>query len=198
MIQTFNIHIKDKEHKKYLLSYIYKYRHFENLYLLFIKSSDNNDFKFISNYRIMRSVLNNTIGGKFEENIKNINYIREKYKNNVFLIQLIEKSKELKIHNIVSIIKRIKTSYKTFFTNIKKNVKTSIPKAKKLNLLTNYSIPLDQIAWSLKRKNKLGLNFNDKMIYLNIKHDIFNDICGDINRTKTSSSLSSLRLYFRL
>jgi putative transposase len=196
MKKTFNIYIKDKKNKDKLLSYIFKYKHFENVYLLFIEKSENIDFNVITNYKIMRSVLINTTGGNNINNINKINHIRNKYKDNEFLILLKELSKKLKIHNICLLIKRIRTSYKIFFTKIKKGVKSSIPKASKLKLLSKYSIQLDQIAWSLKRKNILGINLFDKMFYIHIDFKNLNNICGSIkNITSILIKYSNKQIY---
>ena len=178
MKRTFKINITNKADKNLLTNFIFKYRHFENVYLLFIESCDKIDFNIITNYGIMRSVLINTKGGK---NIDNIKYINGKYGNNEWLIVLKDLVKELKIHNVCCLINRLKGQYKTFFTNIKKGIKTNKPSTKKLKYISEYSIILDNYtSWTLKRKNILGLNLNDKMFYLNMNHESLNKICGDI------------------
>ena len=73
MKRTFKINITNKADKNLLTNFIFKYRHFENVYLLFIESCDKIDFNIITNYGIMRSVLINTKGGKNIDNIKYIN-----------------------------------------------------------------------------------------------------------------------------
>jgi len=165
--RTFIIHIKDNKYKQIFTNYIFKYRHFENLFLIILKENKD-DFNLLSNYRVMRAVLAETEGGNEKNNVLKI---KEKYKNNDKLNELINLSKNLKIHNISDLIKKVKSNYKTFFTNIKNNVKTNTPKAKKLSLVSNYSILLDKIAFTLKKKDKIGINLSDKMFYIDFNHD---------------------------
>jgi IS605 OrfB family transposase len=150
-----------------LSDYIFKYRHFENLYLIILKENQE-DFNLLSNYEVMRAVLAETTGGKVKDKVI---YIKDKYKDYDKMIELIRLSKYLKIHNISDLIKRVKASYKAFFTKIKQKVKSNTPSAKKLVLVTKYSILVDKIAFSLKKKDKIGINLSDKMFYIDFNHE---------------------------
>ena len=44
------------------------------------------------------------------------------------------------------------------------------PKPKKLSSV-EYSVPLDQLSWSLKKENLLGINLSDKMFYIYVRQD---------------------------
>jgi len=69
------IKIRNKEDKEKIRDYFYKYRHFENILLILIKNNynlskeekDRNDFKYLSDYSVMRAVLGSTEGGKHKE-----------------------------------------------------------------------------------------------------------------------------------
>jgi IS605 OrfB family transposase len=126
------------------------------------------DFKFLSNYKVMRAILAETEGGSDKDKVK---LIKEKYKDNVKLNELIKLSKCLKIHNLSDLIKKVKSNYKTFFTNLKNGIKANPPKAKKLSLVSSYSILVDKIAFTLKKKDKIGINLSNKMIYIDFKHE---------------------------
>lgn len=165
--RTFNIHIKNSLIKKILLNYIYKYRHFNNLYIIFVDENKEDLFTLLD-YNVMRAVLRNTKGGKNSDKVK---YIQDKYKNNQKFNELKKLSNELKIHNISAHIKDLKTKYITFFRNIKKSIKTNKPRPKKLKNIVNYSILLDKISVSFKKKDKIGINLYDKMFYIK-----FNDV----------------------
>lgn len=183
MIRTFNIHIINKKDKKYFMNYIYKYKHFYNLYCIILNEYQDN-LNILLDYSIMRAFLMNTKGGENESTLEKLEYLRNKYKDNQKFNELIELSKDLKIHNISELIKDLKSKYKAFFTNKKKNNKVNKPSAKKLKNVIKYSIILDQISVSFKKKNLIGINLSDKMYRINFKHEILKKITGDIKNIK--------------
>lgn len=184
--RTTIIKVTNKEDKWKIRDYFYKYRHFENMLLILIKNNNNlhkegkdtNDFKYLLNYSVMRAVLRSTEGGKDKEKV---GYIKEKYKDNQLMRDLIILSGELKIHNISMIIRRVKGQFKRFFTTVKTDKTSRPPKAKKLSTLVEYSIPLDKNSWSLKNENLLGINLSDKMFYIYLKQDHLIEIVKDLN-----------------
>ena len=126
------------------------------------------DFKYLSDYTVLRAVLRNNEGGK---QIENVQYIKDKYKNNQHMIDLIKLSQGLKVHNLCYIINRLKANFKSFFTKVKNGDKTAKPpKPKKLKLVNKYSILVDKIAVSYKIKDKIGINLNNKMFYIDFQH----------------------------
>ncbi|HPZ09873.1 MAG TPA: transposase, partial [Candidatus Eremiobacteraeota bacterium] len=156
--RTTIIKLVNKEDKERIRNYIYKYRHFENMMLILIKNNYNlykenkatNDFKYLTDYSVMRAVLRFTEGGKNKEKV---DYIKEKYKDNQLMRDLISLSGELKIHNLSMIIRRVKGQFKRFFKTIKIDKGSRPPKPKKLSSVVEYSVPLDQLSWSLKKEN---------------------------------------------
>ncbi|QIB27482.1 RNA-guided endonuclease TnpB family protein [Caloranaerobacter azorensis] len=200
-IRTYKMRIKDKKFKSKVIDYIYKYRHFENMYIILLNQDykqNIGDFRLLTNYEIMRALFRGTAPKKLEEKLT---YIRNKYKNHQIMNDLINLSKELKIHNIVEIIKRVKSQYKGFFSKIKKgDYKAKPPKPKKLSKLTNYTIPLDSYkGFSLKRKNQLGINLNNKMIRTYINHKELEKVVGNLKNIKAvhlNFSNSELYLLF--
>lgn len=171
-IRTYKMRIKDKKFKSKVIDYIYKYRHFENMYLILLYQDykqNIGDFKLLTNYKVMRAIFRGTKPKKEKDKIE---YLENKYKNHQLFQNMKSLAKELKIHNLVEIMKRVKSQYKGFFTKIKNgDYKAKPPKPKKLSKLTNYTIPLDSAkSFTLKRKNQLGINLNNKMIRTYINH----------------------------
>ncbi|WIF94211.1 transposase [Caminicella sporogenes] len=186
-IRTYKMRIKNKKFKSKVIDYIYKYRHFENMYIILLNQDYKlriGDFRLLTNYEIMRALFRRTTPKKLEEKLT---YIRNKYKNHQIMNDLINLSKNLKIHNLVEIMKRIKAEYKGYFTKIKNgDYKARPPKPKKLSKLTNYTIPLDSYkGFSLKRKNQIGINLNNKMIRTYINHKELEKVVGKLTKINT-------------
>ena len=181
MLKTTSIKVRDKKIKSLLSDHIFAYRHFENMYIILLKMN-RDDFNLLSDYGVMRAVLRDNEGGKKSEEVK---LIQDKFQYDELFKQLKEHSKDLKIHNLVMIMRRVKGDYKRFFTNLKAKVKSSPPSAKKLALLSNYSIPIDVNAWSLRKKNQVGLNLGQKMFYTHIYFDRLKNIVGEIDNIQS-------------
>jgi hypothetical protein len=178
---VFSIRINSDKIEKQLLSLLYKHRHFENMllilikenYNLYIQGKDTNDFKYLTSKNILRNALFD-----YNSKNKNVNYLKEKYKNNELWKNLKEVAKSLKPHNLVYVIDRVKTDYKNYFVDLKlwKENPSSFtgmpkpPKPKKLSKLRNYSIELDKYNAlsfvNLESKNIIGINLSNKMIYI--------------------------------
>ncbi|MEQ8171801.1 MAG: RNA-guided endonuclease TnpB family protein, partial [Candidatus Eremiobacterota bacterium] len=202
--RTTIIKLTNKEDKEKIRDYFYKYRHFENMLLILIKNNynlykeekDTNDFNYLADYSVMRAVLRSTEGGKHKEKA---DYVKEKYKDNQIMKDLITLSEELKIHNMSMIIIRVKGQFKRFFKTVKTDKTSRPPKPKKLSNLVEYSIPLDQISWSLKKENLLGVNLSDKMFYIYLKQDKLINIVKDlknINSLTVCLSNNDIYLHF--
>ena len=178
MIKTTTIRIRDSSK---FINYIFKYKHFENIFIILLKKHQE-DFSILSDYAVMRAILRNTDGGKVSEKVADI---KSRYSENRLMKDLVEVSKELKIHNLSMIMRRIKGDYRKFFTNLKKGIKSNTIRAKKLSLIINSSIPLDIGAWSFKRKNQIGINLSSKMFYTHIYHNRLINIIGDLKNIKS-------------
>jgi IS605 OrfB family transposase len=204
-IRTTSIRIAEWEAKNRILSYVLSYKHFENMLLILIqqnydlskKGKAANDFKYLSTYQVMRAVIAGTNGGKNKEKA---DYIKEKYKENQLMQNLIQTGKELKIHNLAMIISRVKSNYKSFFTKIKKmNCTVSPPKPKKLSKLTRFSIPLDVNSWTFKVENQLGINLSNQMFYIAINHEKLKEIVGDLENIQSIQiHLSNGEIYLKV
>ncbi len=173
---TFEVRINNNSDKNYLFSYVYDYRHWQNiLTILTMKlfKEDNPDYKYFLDYSVVRACISGTPGGKNKQKI--IEYIKDKYQKDDLYNSLIEVGRNLKTHNLVMIIRRFKKDFSNYFKNLKDWKKNpdkytgqpKLPRPKKLSNLSNFAIPLDQNSWSLK-KNLVGINLNSKMRYFYI------------------------------
>jgi len=184
--QTFRtvlVRVKNTNDKQFLIKNLKSYRHFENMIILLIKNNQE-DFKYFSDYKTIRAVVTETSGGQAKEKV---NYIVNKYKDDQLLKDLIETGKSLKEHNLSMVVRRVRGNYKTFFTNIKTDPEVRPPKTKKLNKLNHMTVPLDANAWTLKRKNSLGITLNHKVRYFHINHEQILQVIHDFNTVKAVS-----------
>jgi len=168
-LRTLSIRINSTKLNKKILSLVYSYRHFENILLILIKQNyelytqgkDTNDFKYLTNKQTLRNALLDYKA----KNPKDSDYLNEKYKESELWQSLKETAKTIKQHNFVYIIDKVKSNYKTYFTNVQmwhKNPSlfTGMPKPprpKKLSKLTNYAVDIDRYTAlsfaKLERKN---------------------------------------------
>jgi putative transposase len=183
-LRTLSIRINSTKLNKKILSLVYSYRHFENILLILIKQNyelysqgkdNSNDFQYLTNKQTLRNAL---LDYK-TKNSKDSDYLNEKYKDSKLWQSLKETAKTIKQHNFVYIIDKVKSNYKTYFTNLQmwhKNPSlfTGMPKPprpKKLSRLTNYSVDIDRYTAlsfaQLERKNLIGVNLSNKMFYIN-------------------------------
>jgi hypothetical protein len=117
-------------------------------YELYKNNKDTNDFNLLTSPQLMRNAL-------YDYNSKNseqLEYLKNKYEDNQLWQALKQTAKNLKAHNIVEIIKRVKGNFRTYFANLE-NYKQNPslftgmpkpPKAKKLSKIINYSVELDK------------------------------------------------------
>ncbi|MBX0312433.1 MAG: transposase [Sulfurihydrogenibium sp.] len=183
-LRVFSIGIKNNKLEKELRHILFTYKHFENMLLILINQNyelykngkDTNDLNFLTSPQLMRNAL-------YDYNSKNstqLEYLKNKYKDNQLWQTLKETAKELRPYNIIEIIKRVKASYKTYFTNLEAykqnpNLFTGMPKppkAKKLSKITNYSVELDKynsLSFAkLKKENLIGINLSKNMVYIHV------------------------------
>ena len=198
-MKTIKIRIKDNKVKPYIVEKVYEYRHFENMYIILLHQDYNqkiNDYKKLTDYRVMRAVLRDNNGGKVREDVE---YIKEKYKDHSLMKDLIDCSKNLKIHNLVEIMKRVKSQYKGFFTRKNKgDPSVKPPQTKKLSKLHNYTIPLDSDkSFSVKNKNAIGINLDKKMIYTHVNFLKVGKLTGGIDKIESINvNFSNKDIYF--
>lgn len=173
-MRTIKIRIKDRHILNYLKNKIFITQHFENMLIILINQDINQnsskDFRLLTNGRIMRAVFTNTSGGVLRNDVE---YIKTYYKDNALMHDLINVSRELKSHNLVEQIKNIKKNYKSTYTQSQNiNFKANKPSTKKLSSVNHITLYMDGYkSVTLKRKNVIGLNLYDKMIYTHVNHE---------------------------
>ena len=183
-LRTFSIRIKSDKLEKKLKNILLTYKHFENILLILINQNynlykdgkDTNDFNLLTSPQLMRNAL-------YDYNSKHsaqIEYLKNKYKDNQLWNELKETAKKLKPHNLTYIIKRVKASFNTYFTSLelyKQNPSLfqgtpKPPKPKKLSKLTNYAVELDKYCSlsfaRLKKENLVGINLSERMVYIHV------------------------------
>jgi IS605 OrfB family transposase len=204
-IRTTSIRVVDKEIKEKLLSYVYSYKHFENMVLILIQQNyglfkegkTENDFPYLSSYQVMRAVIRGTDGGK---NKAKADYIKEKYKENQLMQKIIELGRTLKIHNLSMILNTVKSNFKSFFTKIKKGDKDARPpRPKKLAKVTHFAIPLDINAWSFLTKDQMGINLSNQMFYVFLGHENLIKVVGRLkNIQAVTIQMSNGEIYLKI
>ena len=115
-MKTFEIRVTNKKHQNHLKNYIYKYRHWQNVLTLIVINffkSENKDYKHFLDYGVIRACVADTKGDK--KKIETIAYIKEKYKDNKLYQDLVNVGQELKTHNLVEIVKRLKKDFSNYF-----------------------------------------------------------------------------------
>lgn len=186
-MRAIKVRIKDKHIISYLKDKILITQHLENMMIILINQDLNqnngNNFKFLTNGRVMRAVFTNSSGGKLK---KDVDYIKNYYKNNSLMNDIIDVTKELKIHNIVEQIKNIRKNYISTYTKSQMgDFKANKPSTKSLALANHITLYMDGYkSMTFKRKNIIGLNLNDKMIYTHVKHEPLLRIVKDLNNIK--------------
>lgn len=160
---------------KYLKDALVQMLHVQNMLIILNKQDPSKDFL---NPRIVRALAAGTPGGQLAEQIADL---RKKYGQNEVFKGFLKTSKGLKEKNIYCLTKKLKVAYSVA---AKKRAKGDLlardPKARKLRDLSNFAISVDECAFSLKKKNLLGLNLSGKMRYFPIKHDLIKKACGSL------------------
>lgn len=173
-MRTIKIRIKDRHILDYLKNKIFLTQHFENMLIILINQDINQNnsknFRFLTNGRVMRAVFTNTSGGILRNDVE---YVKTYYKDNSLMNDLINVSRELKSHNLVEQIKNIKKNYKSTYTQSQNgNFKANKPSTKKLSSVNHITLYMDGYkSVTFKRKNVIGLNLYDKMIYTHVNHE---------------------------
>lgn len=192
MLRTSKIKINHKQFKEFAINKVYLTRHFENIYLLLLRQDyeqDIGDWNKLINFKIMRAVIRDNKGGKrYREDIE---YIKEKYKDHQLMQDLIEVGQELKIHNLVMTMKKVKNDYKSYFSKLDNGKESNPPQPKKLSTMNSYTLKLDNSnSFSLFKKgeNKLGitLDHNVGRQYLKVNHKQLTKLVdGDLDNIQT-------------
>jgi len=194
VLRVLSVRIRSDKLERKLKSILLTYKHFENILLILISQNynlykegkDTNDFNLLTSPQLMRNAL-------YDYNSKHsaqVEYLKNKYKDNQLWLALKETAKKLKPHNLTYVIKRVKASFKTYFKSLElykqnPNLFTGIPKPpkpKKLSKLTNYSIELDKYCSlsfaRLEKENLVGINMSNVMVYAYVNKEQFKKLTG--------------------
>jgi putative transposase len=189
VLRLLAIRIRSDKLERKLKNILLTYKHFENILLILISQNynlykegkDTNDFSLLTSPQLMRNALYD-----YEpKHSTQVEYLKNKYKDNQQWQALKETAKKLKPHNLTYVIKRVKASFKTYFKSLElynqnPNLFTGVPKPpkpKKLSKLTNYSIELDKYCSlsfaKLERENLVGVNLSNGMVYVYVDREQF-------------------------
>jgi len=183
-LETVYILIDSEELKKKLKKILFKYYAFENIllniinnnYNLYKERKDINDFSLLTSPQLILNIL---YYYNYESS-EQLEYIKNKYKDNKLWQELKETAKELNPHNLTYIIKRVKTAFNTYFTSLELYEQNPSlfqgepkpPITKNIHMSTNYTVELDKYTSlsfvRLEKENLVGINLSDHMIYISL------------------------------
>ncbi len=127
---------------------------------------------------VIRALAAGTAGGKKAEAVT---MVRETLGEHQMFQAFLATCQRLKEKNLHAVGKKIAAAFKSFATKMKKgDERARPPQAKKLSRLHSYAIPIDQCAFSLKRKNTLRINLNQKMESFALSHAAVASACGSL------------------
>ena len=169
-LRTFTIHIKQKQDVIMLRNAILDYKHLENMIIILInlckKDQEYRAADLLLNNITMKAVLKQTEGGEAtKDDILYLNNKLKKYDLFQTVLNYVE-DKNINGHNISMLVRRLKKDFKNHEDRLEKGVHSNAPKPKKINKINSYSLPLASEKWSLAKKDYVGLNFFDKMVYI--------------------------------
>ena len=99
-MKTFEIRVTNSKDQNYF------WQNVLTLIVINLFKSENRDYKHFLDYGVIRACVADTKGDK--KKIETIAYIKEKYKDNKLYQDLVNVGQELKTHNLVEIVKRLK------------------------------------------------------------------------------------------
>ena len=195
-LRTVHFRCKREDEKAILLSAIKSSAHFQNILILLInenykchKAGKEQNFRnSLLNKRIMRAVIASSAGGKNQEKVKEL---LKAFSGNKLFLDLLDVGNQLKEKNVAQLVGKIKSAYKAYFTKRKKGEDANPPKTRRLERLCSFSIPIDQCAFSLKKKGKLRINLNKEMQDFQLSHDQLLQIIPSI------SAIQSLEIVYK-
>lgn len=211
-LKTFTVHETDMKVVRHLKKAILSYKHLENMLNILLKTEldkiyeteiikdrDYSMFNLLLNPTIMKAVLSNTNGA--EKTKDNIALVNDYFKDNDLFKNAKEMGYILNDKNISMIVRRLSKDWNNIFdkrTEFFANPSAftgvpHFPSAKKIAKIHQYSIPMEQDKFSLKRKNVLGLTVFKRMIYTRFRT---NDYVSSKTIKSMTVSLSNGNIYY--
>ena len=208
-LKSFTIHETDMKIVRHIKKAIISYKHLENMINILLKqelekinqSEEKNYtiFNLLLDAVIMKAVLSNNSGS--DKTKDRILLVNNYFKDNELFQSSKSMIKDLNDKNISMIIRRLSKDWKNIFdsrTEFFKNLGKfkglpQFPKAKKLSKVYQYSVPIENSKFSLKRKNVLGITMFKKMIYTRF---VANEYVNSKTIKSMTVSLSHGNIYY--
>lgn len=175
----------------------------ESIFALPKEKRDFSFFNLLTNSIIMKAVISGNNGGdKTQDSIRKCKALLIENHNELYQ-QLLYEGLLLNDKNISQIVTRLAKDWKNSFKNLsmyyanpsKFTGKPETPKPKKLSKIFNYSVPLEVSKFSLKKKNRLGINIWKKMEYVFFRD---NNYIKDKRINNVTVALSHGHIYYQI
>lgn len=214
-LKTFSLHEGNMKYVVMMKKAVLRYKHLENMLniilgkeveSIFSLPKEKRDFSFfnlLTNSIIMKAIISGNSGGeKTQESIQKCKSFLSENHNDIYQ-QLLSEGQQLNDKNISQIVTRLAKDWKNSFKNLNKYYKNpgkftgkpEVPKPKKLSKVFNYSVPLEVSKFSLKKKNRLGINIWKKMEYVFFRD---NDYIKDKRINNVTVALSHGHIYYQI
>ncbi|MDI6976135.1 transposase [Serratia sp. Se-RSBMAAmG] len=214
-LKTFSLHEKNMKFVAMMKKAVLRYKHLENMLniilnkeaeSIFALPKEKRDFSFfnlLTNSIIMKAVISGNSGGeKTQGSIQKCKAFLIENHNEIYQ-QLLSEGRQLNDKNISQIVTRLRKDWKNSFKNLSKYYanpskftgKPETPKTKKLSKVFNYSVPLEVSKFSLKKKDRLGINIWKKMEYVFFRD---NDYIKDKRINNVTVALSHGHIYYQI
>ncbi|MDI6977121.1 transposase [Serratia sp. Se-RSBMAAmG] len=214
-LKTFSLHEKNTKFVAIMKKAILRYKHLENMLNIILgKEAESifalpkvkRDFSFfnlLTNSIIMKAVISGNSGGeKTQGSIQKCKAFLSENHNELYQ-QMLSEGQQLNDKNISQIVTRLGKDWKNSFKNLSKYYanpgkftgKPETPKTKKLSKVFNYSVPLEVSKFSLKKKDRLGINIWKKMEYVFFRD---NDYIKNKRINNVTVALSHGHIYYQI
>lgn len=180
-LKTFSIHETKRSSADVLKTLILDYKHFENMLLILMSQCYENkryDILNLLQNKVVMKAISQKLKGK-DKTKENIQQVYSYFERHELFQSMIDFSKnKLNGHNCSMIVERLKKDWnnskerrKDYFKNPSQfSGEPQFPKPKKLQKISNYSIPLESSKWSIFN-GYLGINLTKKQIKRKIGMD---------------------------
>ena len=214
-LKTFSLHEGNMKYVAIMKKAVLRYKHLENMLniilgkeaeSIFALPKEKRDFSFfnlLTNSIIMKAVISGNNGGdKTQDSIRKCKALLIENHNELYQ-QLLYEGLLLNDKNVSQIVTRLAKDWKNSFKNLsmyyanpsKFTGKPETPKPKKLSKIFNYSVPLEVSKFSLKKKNRLGINIWKKMEYVFFRD---NNYIKDKRINNVTVALSHGHIYYQI